>query len=112
MVITGSISERADALELAKSDELDVLLYTKSALANMEDGKLGTSGTGSERAMEPGNFFRFRARSTNHLLQSATHALKAGRSEKVILACLLHDIANAIFIKSDHGYWGAQLIEP
>ena len=38
MVITGSISERADALELAKSDELDVFLYTKSALANMEDG--------------------------------------------------------------------------
>ena len=32
--------------------------------------------------------------------------------EKTILACLLHDIANAIFIKSDHGYWGAQLIEP
>jgi hypothetical protein len=133
MVITGSISERADALELAKSDELDVLLYTKSALANMEEGKLGTSGTGSERAMEPGkffligddprlpqmpakptllDFFRFRARSTNHLLQSATHALKAGMSEKVIMACLLHDIANAIFIKSDHGYWGAQLIEP
>jgi hypothetical protein len=32
--------------------------------------------------------------------------------ETTILACLLHDIANAIFIKSDHGYWGAQLIEP
>jgi hypothetical protein len=46
------------------------------------------------------------------MLQSATHALKAGMPEKTILACLLHDIANAIFIKSDHGYWGAQLIEP
>ena len=32
--------------------------------------------------------------------------------EKTILACLLHDISNAIFIKSDHGYWGAQLVEP
>ena len=32
--------------------------------------------------------------------------------EKTILARLLHDISNAIFIKSDHGYWGAQLVEP
>ena len=32
--------------------------------------------------------------------------------EKIILACLLHDISNGFFIKSDHGYWGAQLIEP
>jgi len=28
------------------------------------------------------------------------------------LACLLHDIAIAGFIRSDHGYWGAQLLEP
>src|SRR5580692_9312322 len=26
--------------------------------------------------------------------------------------CLLHDIAMAGLITSDHGYWGAQLIEP
>lgn len=32
--------------------------------------------------------------------------------EKIILACLLHDIANGALIGSDHGYWGAQLIEP
>ena len=25
---------------------------------------------------------------------------------------LLHDIAIAGFIRSDHGYWGAQLLEP
>ena len=29
-----------------------------------------------------------------------------------MLACLLHDIAVTGFIRSDHGYWGAQLIEP
>jgi hypothetical protein len=29
-----------------------------------------------------------------------------------VLACLLHDIAVTGFIRSDHGYWGAQLIEP
>jgi hypothetical protein len=48
----------------------------------------------------------------NHLLQSATHALKAGHDEKTILACLLHDIGVVGFIRCDHGYWGAQLIEP
>ncbi len=48
----------------------------------------------------------------NHLLQSATHALKAGHDEKTVLACLLHDIGVVSFIRCDHGYWGAQLIEP
>ena len=46
------------------------------------------------------------------MLQSATHALKGGHSEKIVLACLLHDIGVASFIRCDHGYWGAQLIEP
>ena len=58
------------------------------------------------------DYFRFRFASMNHLLQSATHALKAGLPEKMILACLLHDIAVAGFIRADHGYWGAQMIEP
>jgi hypothetical protein len=50
--------------------------------------------------------------STAHLLQSATHALKDGHNEKVIVACLLHDIAVVGLIRADHGYWGAQMIEP
>ena len=58
------------------------------------------------------DFFKHRFASTNHLLQSATHALKDGHSEKVVLACLLHDIGVASFIRCDHGYWGAQMIEP
>jgi len=58
------------------------------------------------------DFFKQRFASTAHLLQSATHALKAGHNEKVVLACLLHDIGVVSFIRCDHGYWGAQLIEP
>jgi hypothetical protein len=58
------------------------------------------------------DYFRNRFASTSHLLQSANHALKAGHNEKVILACLLHDIAVVSFIRCDHGYWGAQMIEP
>jgi hypothetical protein len=126
-----SLNERADALERKMSDELDVLL-SKSALFNMADGKLGAVNMGSDTARRgkyqlmdddprlpkmPAkptllDYFTYRAKGINHLLQSATHALKASMPEKTILACLLHDISNAIFIKSDHGYWGAQLVEP
>jgi hypothetical protein len=55
---------------------------------------------------------RFHPRGRSHLLQSATLALKAGLDEKLVLACLLHDIGNVGLISSDHGYWGAQLIGP
>ena len=60
------------------------------------------------------DFFRHRfvPLVANHLLQSARLAKKAGLHEKVVMACLLHDIAMAGLITSDHGYWGAQLIEP
>ncbi len=47
-----------------------------------------------------------------HLLQCAKHALDAGQNETVVTACLLHDIANGALIRSDHGYWGAQLVAP
>jgi hypothetical protein len=47
-----------------------------------------------------------------HLVTSARAAFDAGHSEKVVLACLLHDIANGALIRSDHGYWGAQLVAP
>ena len=47
----------------------------------------------------------------NHCLQSATRAMKNGMTEDVILACLLHDTALEL-MRTDHGYWGAQLYEP
>jgi hypothetical protein len=58
------------------------------------------------------DFFKYRFGPNNHLLQSAKHALNAGHDEETVLACLLHDIAVIGFIRSDHGWWGAQLIEP
>jgi hypothetical protein len=60
------------------------------------------------------DFFRFRMTgiTLNHLFLSAKAALDAGHEEKIVLACLLHDIANGALIRSDHGYWGAQLIAP
>jgi predicted HD phosphohydrolase len=47
----------------------------------------------------------------HHCIQSARLAMKAGQSEETILACLLHDLGLWL-IKPDHGWWGAQLVEP
>jgi hypothetical protein len=47
-----------------------------------------------------------------HLLSSAKRALDAGHDGKIVLACLLHDISNGCLLRSDHGYWGAQMIAP
>ena len=60
------------------------------------------------------DFFRLRFPDITfrHLLTSALRAMEAGESETVIMACLLHDIANGLLIRSDHGYWGAQMVAP
>jgi hypothetical protein len=126
-----TLSERADALEEQMMHELEHIVI-KSALCNLADGKLDDD-TAAVLARNPGkyllmredprlpkmpakptliDYFRCRFASTSHLLQSAVHARKAGHGEKVIMACLLHDIAVASFIRCDHGYWGAQMIEP
>jgi hypothetical protein len=58
------------------------------------------------------DFFALRfAQPRNHCLQSATLALKNGADEEVVLACLLHDTVLSL-IRSDHGWWSAQLYEP
>ena len=46
-----------------------------------------------------------------HGVQCASLAMKAGTDEETVLACLLHDIGLGI-MRPDHGWWGAQLVEP
>ena len=58
------------------------------------------------------DFFRLRFGNAEHLLQSARLAMITGQDEKVITACLLHDIAVIGFIRGDHGYWGEQMVAP
>jgi len=127
-----TLSQRADELEEEMMHELE-RIAVKSVLYNLGDGKVAMESGAAMQAANPGkyflmgadprlpqmpekptlvDYFRCRFASTAHLLQSATHALKAGHSEKVILACLLHDIGVVSFIRCDHGYWGAQMIEP
>jgi hypothetical protein len=58
------------------------------------------------------DFFKLRfADTANHVLQSANLAKKNGMSEEIVLACLLHDVVQEI-MRTDHGWWGAQLFEP
>ena len=128
-----TLSQAADALEEQMMHELGERIATKSVLFGMADGKVAMDSGPKLKAANPDkyflmgadprlpkmpekptliDFFNNRFASLNHLLQSATHALKGGHSEKVVLACLLHDIGVASFIRCDHGYWGAQMIEP
>ena len=124
-----SSSERADALEHRQIQELGERIAVKSLLYHLADGQrtIGRKrpfGTrvlmGEDPRLPPMpekptllDFFHCRfAPSCAHLLQSANLARKNGLPEKMVLACLLHDIAVIGFIRADHGYWGAQLIEP
>ncbi|MEE2955655.1 MAG: hypothetical protein VX780_05945 [Pseudomonadota bacterium] len=131
MATNVTMSERADALEAQQMQELGDRIVTKSILFNLADGdqSLGNGfavGSGKQLLMgeDPRlpkmpekptllDFFKLRfSPSQAHLLQSANLAQKNELPEKMVLACLLHDIAVNGFIRSDHGYWGAQLIEP
>jgi hypothetical protein len=127
---------RADALEDYMSQQLDAAAPAKTAqkfptVAEIEaqvetrDYRRGTGSLfvagqrgGNVKKLEPMppkptllDFFKYRFAPANHVLQSATRALKTGMSEEVILACLLHDVVQSL-IKTDHGWWGAQLFEP
>src|SRR6516165_10528988 len=105
-----TLSEQADELEEKLMHELNDKIATKTALFNMGDGSLDYVGGADLQARNPGkyflmgadprlpkmpdkptliDFFKHRFVSMNHLLQSATLALKAGHDEKVVLACLL-----------------------
>jgi len=91
----------------------------RALLAQLGPGTIMMSGDNDLLPKMPArprlfDFFRLRFGkiTTNHLLQSARRARAAGHSDKIVLACLLHDISNGVLIRSDHGYWSAQLIAP
>jgi hypothetical protein len=123
--------ERAEAAEHALSQELDRVVVKSVIFTSGErdprqpvprppdNGRLYMMGHDPRLPKMPDrptlfDFFRLRFAfgSSAHLLQSARLAMKNGVDEKIVLACLLHDIAIAGFIRGDHGYWSAQLVEP
>jgi len=128
--MTTTMLERAEAIEREMIQELDRQVTVKSVIytSGERDPRLPIkrpAATGKTYVMGPDprlprmpdkptlfDFFKYRFGPSAHMLQSARLAQKNGASEKIVLACLLHDIANIGFIRGDHGYWGAQLVEP
>jgi hypothetical protein len=128
-----SMNDRADEIELQQMQDMDKRIVARSmlyCLAAGEDSMGPPINYGPGAHLQMGedprlkkmpekpmllDFFRLRlspGRGFQHLLQSANLAQKNGMPEKTVFACLLHDISVVGFIRSDHGYWGAQLIEP
>ena len=98
--------------------ELDAAIETRTYRRGVGNLFVAGGRGGNVKKLEPmpkaptlQDFFRLRFAPANHVLQSATRAMKTGMSEEVTLACLLHDVVQAM-IKVDHGWWGAQLFEP
>ena len=127
-----TLSEKADKLEQQQIQELENKIIAKSLISQLEGGEQPKY---QRRKSSPGvhllmgedprlpkmpemptlmDFIklRFSIGGQQHLLQSARHAQNDNQPEKVVLSCLLHDLAVSGFIRSDHGYWGAALIEP
>jgi len=134
--------QKADALEAHLEEELDAAVYglqaggaqdkfpTMAEIAETDAKRMGVRrGAGSvfnatgqggvprgplpKMSSNPTllEFFEKRFNPANHVLQSATRALKTGMPEEVVFACLMHDTVHAL-VKVDHGWWGAQIIEP
>jgi hypothetical protein len=123
-----SMLERAEAAERAMAEELDrtivkSVIYVSGdrdprvPITRPDNGKLVMMDQDPRLPRMPErptlfDFFTYRFGPANHLMQSARLAQKNGVAEKLVLACLIHDIAIAGFIRGDHGYWAAQLVEP
>lgn len=126
-----TLSEQADELEFQQMQELGELMIYKSAIHRLADGEWSDDGTFSLGPLKPSlmgedhrlpkmpekptliDFFNYRfGPSKQHLLQSAALAAENGLPEKIVLACLLHDISVVAFFRPDHGYWGAQMLAP
>ena len=58
------------------------------------------------------DFIRLRFMGTaEHCLQSARLARQKNLDEDIVFACLIHDLSLNL-MRTDHGFWGAQMFEP
>ena len=133
VLAAATLSQKADAAEQAMSQQLDRLIGLPwmcdvNTVAQRIRGEapdllppknapralMGDDPRLPKMPSEPTlvDFFRLRFAPAGHLLQSANLARNHGYPEKIVFACLLHDIAVSAVLRGDHGYWGAQLIEP
>ena len=96
--------------------EIEAKIETRSQRRGV--GSLFASGRGNVKRLEKMptkptllDYYKLRFAPANHVLQSATLAMKNGMDEEIIFACLIHDVVLNL-VKPDHGWWGAQLFEP
>ena len=109
-----SPAQKAEALEAAMVQELE------AAAREAQEAKKPRMGSNTENEELPPmpakptlvDFYRLRFAPARHVLQSAARAQEVGMPERTIMACLLHDISVTNFVRPDHGYWCAQMIEP
>jgi hypothetical protein len=102
-----------------KAADIEAQIETRSYRRGVGNLFLTTAPGAKVKKLEPMpanptflDFFKLRMQQTsNHVLQSANRAMKTGQPEEIVMACLLHDTVHAL-IKTDHGYWGAQLYAP
>jgi len=119
-------NQKADALEIAMNNDLESRMVKAGICTNFgqdvawtelkpnEVYHMGHDPNLPRMSDKPSllEFFDKRIGHSPHLLQSARLAKINGLPEKMILACLLHDISAGGFIGTDHGYYGAQLVAP
>ena len=131
-----SPEDRAEAVEHFMSEELDA--WSVNELSDLSElgqagqqasGRLGEQdgpqlarGTGRvfrprEEPLAPMpekptliDFFKFRFAPAQHVMRSATYAMQEGHPERTVMACLLHDVAQAL-VRPDHGWWRGALFE-
>jgi len=114
----------ADALERHTIEKLDADTTTNELKVRRGAGTLFggpgplDKGPAELKTLEPMpekptlvDFFTYRFAPATHVLQSATDAMRKGEKEEIIFACLVHDVVLNL-IKVDHGWWGAQMLEP
>ena len=128
---TMSLSDKADALEFQQMKQLGELMIYRSQINKLADGEWSDKEEFSLGPLKPSlmgedprlpkmpekptllDFFRLRfAPAAAAPAAERQPGAKNGLPEKMVLACLLHDIAVIGFIRADHGYWGAQMLEP
>jgi len=102
-----------------KAADVEAQIETRSYRRGVGNVFLTTQPNAKVKKLEPMpakptflDFFKLRMQQTsNHVLQSANRAMKTGMPEEIVMSCLLHDTVHAL-MKTDHGYWGAQLYAP